>query len=157
MDDYRDPANGALMLVGVLVAVAILAICTGLVLDKAADYKVAAAEQAWAHAAQVNAQANLVDARSAQIGMVATAMSGFVVPMIAMLIVAAIVAGVFLYVNRRNEQRHQELRELQMRYLTDGEIVYAGETELFIPHARARARESAVAVGRNPGHPGIYG
>jgi len=144
---YGGQGSGLLVLVGVLAAVALLAICAGLVLDKAADYKAAAAEQAWAHAAQVNAQANLVDARSAQIGMVATAMSGFVVPMIAMLIVAAMVVGVFLYVDHRNQRRYEaELRASQAYCLGHGDRFYVGETELYVPNAHTRARESAVVI-----------
>lgn len=138
---------GPLAMIAVLCAVGVLAICGGFVLDRAADYKVAAAEQAWAHAAQVNAQANLVDARSAQIGMVATAMSGFVVPMIAMLIVAALVAGVFFYVNRQNERRHQEMLQQQMAWRRQsGMVTYNGETELYVPHAHTRAGQFERAV-----------
>jgi len=92
----------------------------------------AKAEHAWARAAQLDAQANLVDARTAQIGTVAAGMFPYLVIALCFLAVAAAVVAVILYMDGRAKERHT----LQLQY---------GTTELWIPGEPIRFGEN----GRN--------
>lgn len=145
--DPDGGGGGVYILVAGLAIFAAVAIGVGLVLDKAADYKEAAASQAYAHAAQVNAQANLVDARTAQIGMVAVATTPVLYGIIGLLILFAVVMGVLVFINMRKQRELQQYlpylhTQSQLAHDLTGDpflegqkVVYARRREEVSPHS----------------------
>lgn len=146
--DGGGGGGGVYILVAGLAIFAAVAIGVGLVLDKAADYKEAAAAQAYAHAAQINAQANLVDARTAQIGMVAVATTPVLYGIIGLFVLLAVSIGVVVFIDRLKQRelsqsyvpyRHtasQLAHDLTGDPFLEGQkVVYARRREEVSPHS----------------------
>lgn len=143
------PVLGSLFLIGVAV-LAIILVGGGFVLDKSAELEAAKAERAMAIAAQTQAQASLIDARTAQIGMVGQAALPYLVALFALLVVAAMGAGVYLYILRRDERMAMIQAEVQrygqQQYGQPAGRLYQEQTELLIPSAPAYTREPVRTV-----------
>lgn len=105
---------------GVFAAIGIIALLVagaGLVISGLADAKEAAADKAWAIAAQTQAQASLQDARTAQIGMVASASTPVILALLGVVTVVALVVVVLVWLDHRSQQRMMALLEMRQSQL----------------------------------------
>lgn len=93
-----------------MAAVALIAL---LVMKQAEKVARAKTSEAWARAAQLDAQANMIDARTAQIGMVADAALPYLFGLFAVLVFAVVLVGAWIYFDHRASERHA--REMAFR------------------------------------------